>query len=135
MHKAGSTLGLAHDTDGLALALAGAGIGGGALTANGQPFAVANAPVTVDRPQTLEVALQFATQVTFDHDIRGVDRLTDGAQLIFSELTSAQVRVDTRLLQQTPGGHRADAVNVRERRFDALFVGNFYSEKSGHGNE
>ena len=90
-----STLGLAHDADGSALALAGAGIGGGALSPDGQTYTVANTTVTVDRPETLEIALQLTTQVTFDHDVRSVDRLTDSTQLIFGKLTGAHVRVDT----------------------------------------
>ena len=48
------------DADGFTGAFASAGVGGGALAAHGEAAAMANAAVTVDRLEALEVALKFA---------------------------------------------------------------------------
>ena len=56
----------ALDADGLARALAGAGVGRGALAAHGQAAAMADAAVAVDGLEALEVGLQFAAQVALD---------------------------------------------------------------------
>ena len=54
----------------LARTLAGAGIGACALTAHRQTAAMAEASVAADVHQALDVHRGFATQVTFDGELR-----------------------------------------------------------------
>src|SRR6185503_19797430 len=49
------------DADGLARALAGAGVGAGALAADGEAATMPNATIAVDRLEALQVAGDFAT--------------------------------------------------------------------------
>src|SRR5690606_38883276 len=61
--------------DGLRRALAGAGVGVRALTANRQRTAVTQAAVAAEVHQALDVHRNFTTQVAFDLVV-AVDRLT-----------------------------------------------------------
>jgi hypothetical protein len=56
-------------SDGLARALAGAGIGTGALTAAGQALAVTQTTVATKVHQALDIHRDFATQVTFNGEL------------------------------------------------------------------
>src|ERR1035438_7260983 len=62
--------------DSLGLALAGAGIGVGALPANGQALTMAQAAIAGQIHQALDVHRGCATKIAF-HRMLGVDRLAD----------------------------------------------------------
>ena len=64
---AGLAFGLRTHTDGLARALAGAGVGLGALAADRQAAQVPDAAVALDALQALQVHADFAAQIAFDH--------------------------------------------------------------------
>ena len=53
------------------------------------------------------------------------DGLDDLVELFVGQILRARVGIDIGLLEDALRGARADAVNVRERRFDALVAGNF----------
>src|SRR5215212_2790104 len=55
--------------DCLAGAFAGARVGGGALATNRQTTAMANPAITIDRLETLQIALRFPAEVAFDRDL------------------------------------------------------------------
>src|SRR5690606_6801978 len=55
--------------DGLARTLPGAGVGPGALAAQGQAATVAQAAIAGQVHQTLDRHADFATQVAFDHEL------------------------------------------------------------------
>jgi hypothetical protein len=48
--------------------------------------------------------------------------------LLRSQILRAQIGVDVRLLQNSPGGAKPDPVNVGQGRFDAFIRWNFNSE-------
>ncbi len=87
-----------------------------------------NAAVTINCLQTLEVALQFAAQIAFDQELIPRDRVNDVVQLLRREFLRAQVRINGGLLEDPLRGRRPDAVDVRQRRFDAL-VGRDFNSK------
>lgn len=93
---------------------------------------MANATVAVDGLETLEVALQFPAQVTFNHDIQGTDRVDDGIQLFRREVFGADVGIDVGDFQHTLGVAGTDTIDVGQGRFDAFVTGNFYSKKAWH---
>ena len=57
---------VADDADRLARTFAGARVGRGALAAHRQAAAMPDPAITIDRLQTLQIALHFAAQIAFD---------------------------------------------------------------------
>jgi len=113
--------------DRLTRAFTGAGIGGGALTANRKVAAVTDATVAVDRLEAFQVDLQFASKIAFDLQFAGGNRLDDLVELLRREVLRPGIRVDVDLLEDLLCSTRADPVNVWQGRFDAFVAGNFYS--------
>jgi hypothetical protein len=124
----------ALDADGLARALAGAGVGAGALAADGQAAAVPDAAVAIDGLEALEILLQLPAQVTLDDVLVLLDDLDDAVELLVGQLLGPDVGADLGLLEHELGAGRADAVDVRQRGFDALFAGDVDTEETGHGS-
>ena len=83
--------------------------------------------ITVDRLQTLEVALRFTAQIAFDRDLVARDGVNNFVQLLRSKIFRAQVRIDIGLLQNPLRCARSDPVDVGQRRFDAFIGRNFNS--------
>src|SRR5881275_1752826 len=67
------------------LALAGAGVGVGALTADRQALAVPEAPIAGQIHQPLDVHRRFAAEVAL-HLMLGVDRLAQVENLLIGEV-------------------------------------------------
>lgn len=107
--------------DGATRALAGAGVGAGALTADGQTTTVAQTLVSADLDLAADVGLHLATEVTLGLDVV-VDVLADRDELLLGEVPNTGVRVHAgggeRLLREGP----ADAEHVGEGDLDALFA-------------
>ena len=120
------------DADGLALALAGAGIGVGALSTDREALAVTQAAVAVDLLEALQIDLDVPAQVAFNDVIVGLDIGDDGSELLVGEFAGAGVRIDAELAEDLFGEAGADAVDVGERSFDALFVRDINTKKTGH---
>ena len=87
-----------------------------------------NAAITIDRLQSLQVALEFAPQIAFDFDLVVRNRVDDVVQLLRFQTFRAQIGIDICLLQNPLRCGRPDPVNVRERGFDAFVCWNFNSE-------
>ena len=84
----------ADDADGLARALAGAGIGLRALAADGQAAAMADAAVTIDRLEALEIALDIAAQIALDQQAAAGDGVDDRVELLDAQILGADVGID-----------------------------------------
>jgi hypothetical protein len=93
---------------------------------------MAQSAIAVDGLETLQIALDLTTKITFDHDLLGGDCGDDGADLLGRELLGADIWVDIGLLKDPLGGLESDTINVNERGFDALVAGDFYAEESWH---
>ena len=118
--------------DGATWALAGAGVGAGALTANREALAVANATVAIDRLEALQVAGDFAAEIALNHPLVLGDDVKDLVELFFRERIGALIRIDTGFLDDLVRALRANAVNVTEGDRDFLFRGDFYTEETWH---
>src|SRR5690349_5238770 len=86
--------------------------------------------VTIDAHQTLDVRLQFATQVAFD-SIR-LQHRRQVRKLFIIQVLRANVWIDVRLLAGLKRGRRADSVNVTERDPDLLLVWYLYTNQTCH---
>ena len=86
---------------------------------------MANAAITIDRLETLEVGLKFPAKIAFDGKLAGGDRLNDLAELFGAQILRANVGTDIDLLEDALRSARANAIDVRERRFDAFVAWNF----------
>ena len=62
-----------------------------------------NATVAINRLQTLQIALDFATQIAFDLDLVIRDRVNDLVQLLRGEILRAQIWIDIGLLENAFG--------------------------------
>ena len=58
-----------------------------------------NPAITIDRLQTLEVALHFTAQIAFDRDLVGRDRVNDFVELLRGKIFRAQIRIDIGLIE------------------------------------
>ena len=118
--------------DGLARALAGTGVGAGALTADRETATMADATVAIDGLEALEILLKFATQITFDDVLVFLNDLDDAVQLLIGQRFGANIGADFSLLEDQLGPGRSNAVNVRQGGFNPLVTRNIDTEKTRH---
>src|SRR4051794_40020247 len=117
--------------DGLARALARAGVGLGALTVDGQAAAVPQPLVAPDLDLATDVARHLAAQVTLDSEVL-VDVVAQLQQVLVAEILDAQVRADARRGQGLLGVGLADPVDVGERDLHPLLAGQVDAGQSCH---
>ena len=113
-------------------AFAGAGIGLGALSTDRHTTTMTKTTIAVDGGQTLQRCLLLTTEVTLDDDLLPLNHLGDLDQLVLGKLTSAQVRADSRLLENLGSCVWPNAINIWKRSFDSLLIGNFDAKNTCH---
>src|SRR2546428_5061288 len=96
---AGLGVGIALHADGLARAFTGAGIGRGALAADGKAAQMANPAVALDALQALEIQAEFATQIAFDNILAILNGVNDLGKLAFVEIPGAKAWIDFSLYE------------------------------------
>src|SRR5262249_3086187 len=118
---------LCHNLDGLLLAgdgsrraLAGPRIGVGALTVNGQAFAVTQAAIAAEVHQPLNVHRGFAAQVAFDL-IVAIDDLADPDDIVIGQLIDARRASDTGLVADVFRALRSDPIDIGQANLHPLF--------------
>src|SRR3954447_13106020 len=112
--------------DCLARTLAGAGVGAGALAANGKRAAMTMAAIAADVAQAGDVLLDRAAQSAFDQKAL-VDQADDLGQFLFGEVLGAALAVDAGFLQHLAAIGAADAVDVSQADPDRLVGGNIHA--------
>src|SRR5215211_4551139 len=108
--------------NGLLGALAGAGVGVGALAAHGQPPAVPGPLVAADLDLALDVLLDLPAQVAFDLVV-GVDPVPEADDLLLGQVADAGVGVHPGALDRLDGPGAAEAEDVGEADLHPLFAG------------
>jgi hypothetical protein len=98
------------------------------LTANREAAAVADATITIDRLEALEVASDFTAEIAFNHPLVLGDNLKDLVKLLFGKIRSAHVGIEAGFKHNLVGTLWADSVDVTEGDRDFLFRGNFNTE-------
>ncbi len=119
-------------SDRLTGALAGPGIGTGALAAYRQGPAMAVTAVAADFAQTVDVLLNLTTQGTFDENRVLIEDGDDLGDLIFGELFGALLRVDARFLEDLLGVGPTHTVEIGQRNPEGLVVGNVDTADTRH---
>src|SRR5262245_8406258 len=119
--------------DCLARALAGAGVGAGALAADRQTAAVAQAAVALDVPQPGDVLGHLPPQRAFHQVVAAVEQVDDAADLLVAQLLGLALRIDPGLLAQLQGQRRADAVEVAQGDVRRLVIGDVHTQDTRHG--
>ena len=76
--------------------------------------------------------MNLPAEITLDRDLLALDCLRDFHQLLFREFPCPHVAVHSGLLQDLQGCGLPDSVDVAERSFDALLVGDLDSENTCH---
>jgi len=94
----------------------------GALAADGQALAVAQAAIAAEVHQALDVEAHFAAQVAFDL-VTLLQRLADAVDLVFGEVLGPLGAVQLGGRADLLRGGLADAVEVLERDLDLLLAG------------
>src|SRR5450755_1724791 len=115
----------------LARTLAGACVGPGALTVDGQAFAMTETTVRTEIHQALDVLLHFAACIAFDLDA-GVDGVANVLHIRFAQLVDLTVFRHLGHLAQLARSGVADPVDVRERVDDCLSAGEIDTSNAGH---
>src|SRR6185437_15759457 len=103
--------------DRLGRPLAGAGIGVGALAANGEVLAVTKAAIAAQIHQPLDVHRHFAAKVAFDV-IVAVDDFANLDHFGFGQIADPAFGRDAELVDDLARGVRADSMNVAKPDFD-----------------
>src|SRR5690606_3090859 len=117
--------------DGLLGALAGAGVGLGALSADGHATAVPQTLVVADLDLAADVGGHLAAQVALDGEVR-LDVVTQRDELLVRRVLHAEVRAHAGRGERLLRAGAADAVDVRESHFHALLARKVDSYKSCH---
>ena len=120
------------DTDGLAGSFACAGVGLGALSANGKATEVPNAAIAFDALQALEIHTDFTTKVAFDDILPILNGVNDLGELLFAKIFCANSRVNIGLGQNVFRVAGTNAVNVAQRDVDALIGWDFNADDTSH---
>src|SRR6478736_6207345 len=122
-----------RNANGLARALAGTGVGAGALTADGQAAAVTDDAVAIDGLEALQIAGDLTTEITLHHPLVVGDDMENLVQLLFGQIRSAHVGIETGGLDDEIGPRGTNTVDIPERVSDLLFGGKFDAEETRHG--
>jgi hypothetical protein len=88
---------------------------------------VANATITVDSLEALEISLYLSAEITLNQNLISIDRVDDGVELLRAQVFGAGVWINVRLLENFFGVARAHSINVGKRSFDAFVAGYVYS--------
>src|SRR5581483_1116230 len=112
-------------------ALARARVGMGALPADRQALAVAQAPVAAEVHQALDVQAGLAAEIALDL-VALLQRLADAVDLVFGEILGALGRVELRRGADLLRGGVADPVQVLERDLDLLLAGKVHACNTRH---
>jgi hypothetical protein len=88
--------------------------------------------IAVNGGQPLEMRLLLATKVTFSDEFHGLDHLNDHSDLLVREFARSDVRIDIASGEDFSTEGKTDAINIRQRVFDLLFVGDIDSEETSH---
>jgi len=115
------------DADRLTRTFAGPGVRLGALTADGQAAKVTDATVALDTLEALQVHADFAAKIAFDHVFAVLDGMNDLRKLGFAQVLRADRAINACALQDLPGIHRAESVDITKRDIDALFRRNVHT--------
>lgn len=88
---------------------------------------MAKSAIAVDAIQSLHVRSDLPPQITFDDDSRAIDDMSNLSKLIVCQFSSPRVGVDPSLDEHFLGGGSTHSIDIGERRFDALLIGDFNS--------
>jgi hypothetical protein len=113
------------------LAFACTGIGTGALAAQREAFAVAEAPVASDVHQALDVGLDFPAQRTFDLEVI-VDDTTYVANVFLGPIFHTDVFADSRFRENADRSRTANAEDVGETDYAPLVLGKVNASNTCH---
>jgi hypothetical protein len=94
---------------------------------------VADATVTIDGLEALQVAGDVTAEITLHHPLVVGDDVQDLVQLLFGQVRGAHVGIEAGGGDDEIGPGRANAVNVPEGVSDLLFGGKFNAEETWHG--
>src|SRR6266536_413201 len=119
--------------DGLLRTLAGARVGLGALSVDGQAAAVADALVASDLDLAADVGGDLAAQVALDLVVR-LDVVAQLDEVLVAEVAGAQVRAHAGGLECLLGAGTSHAVDVGEPDLQALFARKVDAGKTCHGS-
>jgi hypothetical protein len=130
--NAGFGVRVALHADGFARAFAGAGVCGSALAADGQAPQMADAAITFDTLEALEIHAQFAAQIAFDDVLAVLNGVNNLGQLLFVQILGANGGVNAGLGKYDFGIGRANAIDVTQSDIDSLSARYFNTNDSCH---
>ena len=108
------------------------GVGAGSLAAHRQSAQVADAAITFDGLEPLEIEAEFTAEVALDHILAVLDGVNDLRELGLGQILSADGRVDLRMSEDIDGVGGADAVDITQSDVDAFVRRDFYTNDTCH---
>src|SRR5262245_1780100 len=118
--------------DGLAGALAGAGVGLGSLAAHRQAAAMAHAAVATDVFQPFDILLRLPLQRALDDEVLLVEETRDAGEVLVRHLAGLALWVDAGHLAQLTRSRRSDADKVAQRDVGRFVRRNVHAHQTGH---
>src|SRR5208282_2528290 len=115
----------------LAWALPGPRIGTRSLAPNRQTLAVPKAPIAADIAEPRDVLLNLATELALDH-VLVVQQRGQLGQVVLCQVAGSLVGIDPGPNAKLFGEEGTNAVNVAQRNYRALVVGNIDTQNTRH---
>ena len=94
---------------------------------------MANASIAIDCLETLQIACDFAAEVTLEHPFVLGDDMENLVELLFRQVLRPHIRIEASFLDQQIGPRGTDAVDVTEGKRDFLLRRNIDAEETRHG--
>jgi hypothetical protein len=93
---------------------------------------VADTTIGLDGLEALQVARNFAAEVTFNPDTFRNNELCNFVKLFFAQGVSAAIRIQTSVRTQRLSGRLTDSINVTQRIRNFLIRGDLDSKNAWH---
>lgn len=122
----------ADHANGLTGSFPSAGVGLGALASNRQAAQMANAAITFDTLEPLEVHADFAPQVAFDDVLSVLDGVDDLRELLFGQVFGAGAGLNIGVGQDVFGIAGTNAVDIAQSDIDPFVGGNLDADDTCH---
>src|ERR1051326_3564231 len=123
---------ISDDTDSLTRAFASSRVGLGAVAADGETTKMANAAITFNALQALQVHADLAAQVTFNDIFSILNGMDNLGELLLGKILGTDARIDIGASEDLIGVGRTNLEEKPEGNFVALVRGIFYSNKRSH---
>ena len=82
--------------------------------------------------QSLDVHLDFAFQIAFDHDVVVVDVLTNLVYFLIGQIPNSCIGIDTCISENLVGRNSTDTIDIGKSDFHSFLIWQIYATNTSH---